>query len=53
MIRRFQIRLLSFILKYGLRLMKHVAIALGKLLPGPLPVFTPPPVDPADMEDGR
>jgi hypothetical protein len=46
-----KIRLLSFALKWSLRFASLFAHALGRSLPGPLPVFVPPKVDPVDLPD--
>jgi len=42
---RLKIVVLTFVLKWGLRALSPVAHALGKSLPGTLPVFVPPKVE--------
>jgi hypothetical protein len=46
-----RIAILTFILKWGLRALSPVARALGRSLPGPLPVHTIPEIYTSDIQE--
>ena len=48
---RIKVAVLTWLLGMLLAAAKPVAHALGRRLPGPLPVFVPPEVDLTDLQD--